>query len=198
MKEVLAIATSVATPLALLGLVAALAFYAYQRRLRNAEKTLELLPPDQRASNIDSYLTRYGIDGKGLTREQKFQLIKDEMDRRHRQASISKVLAAAVFLVCFVVAAFAYAFHGESSSHSANGTLSLQIERMKLANPSGLQLDSKAFTDKDRGKVVQEAAAWVAKTLREQFPQTGEPEFVVAVVSDSAGSGKTLKITPEN
>ncbi|GEM_PF-3992851 len=108
MEKVVEIAVSVATPLALLGLLLALVFYAYLRRLRHAEKQLELLPPDKRAASVDEFLTRYNIDGGNLTREQKFELIKEEMERRYRGARIKILVAAATFAVCFGVAAVCY------------------------------------------------------------------------------------------
>jgi hypothetical protein len=49
MTQVLQIASNVATPLALLGLLAALAFYAYSRRLKHDEQSLKSLPTSERA-----------------------------------------------------------------------------------------------------------------------------------------------------
>ena len=66
MSEFLRIAVSVATPLALLALVVALGYLAYIRKLTHEETQLEALPPDQRATAADKYLTRYDISGKDL------------------------------------------------------------------------------------------------------------------------------------
>lgn len=108
MFEVLRIAASVTTPLALLGLVAALGYFAYTRRLKYEEKKLEALPPDQRAARTDEYLTRYGIDGKRLSVADKVALIKDEMEKRHRRSFGYVIVAAVVFIVCFGLAVLAY------------------------------------------------------------------------------------------
>jgi hypothetical protein len=108
MGEVLKVATNVATPLALLGLVAALAYFAYNRRLRHAEKQLESLPEAERARITDEYLTRYGIDGAKLRLADKLALIKDELDKRHRRSLSYVIVSAVVFVTCFGLAVFAY------------------------------------------------------------------------------------------
>lgn len=108
MPELLKIATNVATPLALLGLVAALGYFAYARRLAHDQGRLESLPPEQRAEAADEYLTRYKIDGRDLDPADKLSLIKDEMGNRHRRLMGFMYVAAAVFVVSFVVAAIAY------------------------------------------------------------------------------------------
>lgn len=106
--EILRIATGVATPLALLGLVAALGYLAYARRLRRDEATLEALPREERANAADEYLTRYGIDGRDLPAEDRLSLIKDEMQKRHQLATWYVGAAAIVFMLCFVVAVVAF------------------------------------------------------------------------------------------
>ena len=108
MGEVLKIATNVATPLALLGLVAALAFFAYNRRLKNQEKTLETLPEAERARITDEYLTRYNIDGSKLKLADKLALIRDEMHKRHQRSLSYVIVSAVVFVICFGLAVFAY------------------------------------------------------------------------------------------
>lgn len=102
------VAVSVGTPLALLGLVAALAYFAYARQLKYQEKKLDALPPAERAARTDEYLTRYGIDGKKLAAADKLALIKDEMDKRHRRSMGFGIMAAIVFVVCFALSVAAY------------------------------------------------------------------------------------------
>lgn len=109
MAEVLQIVTTVGTPLALLGLIVAFVYYAYARWLKHVEKKLELLSPEDRAKAVDNYLTRYKVDAKNLTRDQKFQLIQGEMDKRYRLSRLYALVAAVVFIICFVSAALAYA-----------------------------------------------------------------------------------------
>lgn len=108
MGEILRIAANVGTPLSLLGVAIALAFFAYNRHLKHAEKKLELLPQEQRAKAVDTYLTRYGIDGVNLTREQKVRLIRDETDKRYRITRLYLIIAAVVFVACVVLAVLAF------------------------------------------------------------------------------------------
>src|SRR6187431_3124213 len=98
MAELLRIAVTVGTPLSLLGLACALAYMAYARKLKSQERKLESLPAEERAARTDEYLTRYGIDGKGLKAADKLALIKDELDKRHRRTMTFGVTAAVVFV----------------------------------------------------------------------------------------------------
>src|SRR5215831_17557219 len=116
MSEILRIAVSVATPLALLGLVAALGYFAYTRKLTHEETQLEALPPDQRATAADEYLTRYGINGKDLAPADKLTLIQDEMGKRHRRSVGYVIVAAVVFVLCFGLAVLAYVFQPSLTS----------------------------------------------------------------------------------
>jgi hypothetical protein len=108
MSEILRIAANVGTPLALLGLVAALAYFVYTRRLKYEKEKLEALPPDERATRTDEYLTRYGIDGKNLRIEDKVALIREEMEKRHKRSFAYVIIAAVVFTVCFGLAVLAF------------------------------------------------------------------------------------------
>ncbi len=118
MTEILRISAAIATPLALLGLIAALAYYGYSRHLKYEEKKLTSLAPEERARIADQRLTRYGLDASNLTREQKNQLIISEMDKRFKAARLYAFLFAGVFIVCFGLAtlAFVSAFRVEKSS----------------------------------------------------------------------------------
>src|SRR5262245_16587179 len=100
MADFLQVAVSVGTPLSLLGLVCALAYLAYARNLKSQERKLEALPPEERAARTDEYLTRYGIDSKGLKAADKLSLIKDELDKRHRRSMTFGMTVAVVFVVC--------------------------------------------------------------------------------------------------
>src|SRR5262245_42357033 len=109
MNEVLRIVASVGTPIAMLAVVITVGYYAYCHWLRSDVKKLELLPQDQRAKAVDKRLTRYGIDGHNLTREQKERLIREEMQKRHGLAVIALVIAAVLFAASFGAAVWAYA-----------------------------------------------------------------------------------------
>jgi hypothetical protein len=121
MSGILTVAVSVGTPLALLGLVVALAYFAYARQLKYQEKKLDALPPNERAARTDEYLTRYGIDGKKLPVADKLALIKDEMDKRHRRSMGFGILAAIVFVVCFALSVVAYVVANARDSGSTTG-----------------------------------------------------------------------------
>ena len=108
MPEFLRIAVSVSTPLALLGLLVAVGYLAYRRRLKNDETKLQNLPPGKRAIQADEYLTRYGIDGKNLRPSEKVALIRDELNKRHRRSNVYVISAMVAFVVCFAVAAISY------------------------------------------------------------------------------------------
>jgi hypothetical protein len=108
MADFLQVAVSVGTPLSLLGLACALAYLAYARKLKSQERKLESLPPEERAARTDEYLTRYGIDGKKLKTADKLALIKDELDKRHRQSMTFGLGAAVVFVICFALCVVAY------------------------------------------------------------------------------------------
>jgi hypothetical protein len=108
LPEILRIASQITTPIGLLGLMAALGYYFYARHLKHAERTLDVLPPEERARLADSRLSRYRLDARNLTREQKNDLIAEEMRRRHRFACIVAILGALVFVICFGIAAYTY------------------------------------------------------------------------------------------
>jgi hypothetical protein len=108
MTDLLRVAVTVGTPLSLLGLVCALAYLAYARKLKFQERKLEALPAEERAARTDEYLTRYAIDGKKLKAADKLALIKDELNKRHRQSMTFGMTAAIVFVVCFALCVVAY------------------------------------------------------------------------------------------
>jgi hypothetical protein len=110
MTEILRIGATVATPLGLLGLIAALGYYVYSRRLKHEEKQLKALPPAERAHIADQRLSRYGIDGSNLTRDHKNQLILNEMEKRYRLARLYAFLFAVVFIICFGFASITFIY----------------------------------------------------------------------------------------
>src|SRR4051794_32237505 len=98
MQQVLQIAVGVATPLALLGLVSALVYGAYLRRLKHREAVIGQLPEAERARAADDDLTRYGLDVRNLSAKQKIQLLSEELARRHSRARLIIVVSASVFI----------------------------------------------------------------------------------------------------
>jgi hypothetical protein len=106
--EILRIGAAVATPLGLLGFIAALSYYFYARRLKSEEKKLEALPAEDRARATDERLSRYGIDAANLTREDKNHLILQEMEKRYRFAQLCVVVFTVAFVLCFALATAAF------------------------------------------------------------------------------------------
>ena len=134
MTDVLRIGVAVATPLSLLGLIAALSYYFYSRHLKSEEKKLEALPLEQRARLADQRLSRYGIDGANLTRDEKTRLILEEMDKRYRFARLCTIIFAVVFVICFGLASSAFILAARSAEHrssEADDVLNDQLKAMK-------------------------------------------------------------------
>jgi hypothetical protein len=166
MADFLQVAVSVGTPLSLLGLACALAYLAYARKLKSQEKQLEALPADQRAKLADDYLTRYGIDGTKLKAADKFALIKDELDKRHKRSMTFGLGAAVVFVVCFALCVVAY--------------IAVMLQTTE-GNPSPTQLVGPHWAD------LTQAPSYLRQNVR-SIPamQTVLPDFV-SLSEDSAG-----------
>jgi hypothetical protein len=166
MADFLQVAVSVGTPLSLLGLACALAYLAYARKLKSQEKQLEALPTDQRAKLADDYLTRYGIDGTKLKAADKFALIKDELDKRHKRSMTFGLGAAVVFVVCFALCVVAY--------------IAVMLQTTG-GNPSPTQLVGPQWAD------LTQAPSYLRQNVR-SIPamQTVLPDFV-SLSEDSAG-----------
>lgn len=107
--DALKIGATVATPLGVIGLVSTLLLFFYYRRQKSQERQLQALPPEQRAQAVDTLLSRYKLDITNLTREQKFELLCREMDKASGQTKLFVITSALVFIVCFIIAALAYA-----------------------------------------------------------------------------------------
>ena len=143
MIQILQMASNVATPLAFLGLVAACIFFAYSRRLKHTEATLQSLPEDARAKALDEHLTRYGIHGKDLAPADKIALIQSEMDKRHKRSIALLYLACLVFVVCFALAVITYAFKGGSDTTALLGEIDNRAQLvLKTMNDKKAQLES--------------------------------------------------------
>src|ERR1044072_250420 len=112
--EILRIAVTVGTPLSLLGLLVAVIYLGYMRRLKFEETKLKNLPRGQRVIQTDQYLTRYGIDGKDLSPDDKLALIRDELDKRHTRSRVLVIAATIAFVVCFAIAAISFTVHREA------------------------------------------------------------------------------------
>src|SRR3954451_22253769 len=104
MSQVLQIAINVGTPLALLGLIVTLLFYARSRQLKHDERLLGLLPSDRRADQVDIWLTRYKLQVTDLPGEARERLVTTEMKNRYQLARYYTAVSAFVFVLCFLSA----------------------------------------------------------------------------------------------
>lgn len=170
MANFLQVAVSVGTPLSLLGLACALGYLAYARKLKFQEKKLESLPPEERAARTDEFLTRYGIDGKKLKTADKLALIKDELDKRHRQSMTFGLGAAVVFVICFALCVVAYVV-----------VMLKPSEQQAAGNPDPIELIGPVWAD------LTQAPSYLRQNAR-QIPamQTVLPDFA-ELSENSAG-----------
>jgi hypothetical protein len=89
MTELLRIGANIATPLGGFGLLVVVLLIVYQIYLKYKERQLQRLPEDQRAKAIDDMLSRYNLDAKNLTREQKYELLIREMDHKAKNVRLA-------------------------------------------------------------------------------------------------------------
>ena len=105
-KDPFEIGATITTGLGLLGfgLAVWLTWKLYESRNRLAQ--LKSLPEKERAGIVDDLLTRYGISGKGLSPDQRFLLIQEEMRRRHGYRTMFLVVVVGAAVICFAIAVF--------------------------------------------------------------------------------------------
>jgi hypothetical protein len=150
MAEILTIAVNVSTPLALLGLIAALVYFAYTRRLKYDENKLKRLSPEEAAKRTDEYLTRYNIDGKWLPLSEQLALIKDEMAKRHQKSLVYLVVAAVVFSLCFGMAVIAYAWTHNPQPDKPTPSTDKQVSDQNNALIEAITASLNASTEKEK------------------------------------------------
>ena len=227
MPLLLKIAASVATPIAAICFIAVIAFYAYSRwlrtertRLRVAKETIEILPPDQRAKAVDEWLTRYNLTAEGMSDEYRKDLMVREMDHRERTAERKSrenqryaLIAAVVFVICFVTSVIALAVLPRgTSAPEPSGTsapepkqrvsrLTISLQGSKLTTPSGLDLSDNpgVFEGDGLDAVTDQAAGWVVKMIADKFPRN-EPELQVTahVKIDPSGDEHQISLKPND
>ena len=114
MSDIFRIGANVATPLGLLGFVAAAAFYLLLRLLRHQERQLTQLPPEERAKAVDHFLTRYKLSAENLTRDQKYALILAEMEKRYKLTRLIVIVSASTFVISLLIGIAAHTFAASS------------------------------------------------------------------------------------
>jgi hypothetical protein len=104
LTSLLRVGAGVTTPLGLLGLVAAAALVAYVRKLRSQRHTLESVAESERGKIADTFLTRYGINAKGLSAVDRVRLIRSELRTRFIAGVSLTLICVAAFVTCFSMA----------------------------------------------------------------------------------------------
>lgn len=200
MQQVLQIVTTVGTPLALLGLLAALGFYGYSRWLKFEERRLASLPPENRTAEYEHYLKSLGmtVPESMAARE---RLIKLDMEQRYLLARQRMNLFAAVFAICFVSATIAFVIPrpGPPTPPKKSANLNLTVLGWDLTKSSGKSLKIKDFHNSDTTELVEQAASWVKATLDNTFTRD-EPTLQVTagVTIDPAGKNHVIDLKPED
>lgn len=96
----------IGTPIALIAFVAALVFYYLRSQLKHKLDLIKSAPATERADLIEGTLGDFSIDADELTRQQKYELLKQKLEHRaHRfrlALNVSLVLSLSV-LMAFVV-----------------------------------------------------------------------------------------------
>jgi hypothetical protein len=127
MSEAIRIGANVATPLGLVGMVAALILFGYYHYLKHQERKLLALPESERAKRVDLWYSQIGLDISNLTREQKFEFISRELERRAAQARLLIVTLALVIVICFAIAAIAFISNPGEMKQNTNGALLIAV-----------------------------------------------------------------------
>lgn len=102
MNSLFTVAAGITSVLGLAAFLAALYFSYQVRKLKHDEQQLKTAPPDSRGPLLDQWLTRYGLDGQGLTKEQRFVLIQRELELRFA-AQQTKQRQAFIVTLCLVL-----------------------------------------------------------------------------------------------
>jgi len=96
----------ISTGLTLAAFLAAAGLSAYRSHLKTRANVLLGLPPEARANELARELNSFGIEAKGLTREQQFRLALEEFElRRARLRSITAVVMV-LAIISGLIAAF--------------------------------------------------------------------------------------------
>ena len=69
---------------------------------------------------MDNLLTRYQLSAGNLKREQKYELLCKEMDKKAASIKLAVIVAAIVFVVCFAMASLPYAISLNQEKSAAN------------------------------------------------------------------------------
>lgn len=114
-QEILRTIAYVTTPIALMSFLAAIAYFAYARRLKNDEAKLRALSNPTSSAALEDWLIKVGLDLGNVTREQKFELARTKLAHdanEKQQASKDKrlyaILALLATVILFLIAALAF------------------------------------------------------------------------------------------
>ena len=226
-NNIFQIAASVGTPLGLVGMIVVAAFYAYALTLKSQKETLEKLPVKDRSKAIDGYLSRYGIDGEGLSPEQKFELFKAEMEKRYSFYIRIISILSAVFVICFIVGVGGWAYarnrapnggppqppgpvtfflpvqatDNASVQHHVSPDSASMIRNTSLALRSRAAADQRVLMIEQRGEFAENTANFTRQISFDSnaLVVDGEAYLVAATPDQSNGTGyRSVRLPKDN
>jgi hypothetical protein len=142
--------------------------------------------PLERAQQVDEFLTRYGLDATNLTREQRFTLIREEMNRRFSLKRFYLITVVSACVICFAMAVFFAKGRdlqeGVTGGPATGGGGSPYKLTVSWKQVSLDQDDRRTHTKQFEGttqsglpkETVDEATKWVETEVRNSFPQKDE------------------------
>jgi predicted nucleic acid-binding protein len=134
----LQIGAGIKTAFGALGLAIMAGLFAYYRHLRNQEVKLKEIPRGERAKISDNFLTRYKVDGSDLTSDQRYDLIRFELEKRASRLTLPTIVIAAVFLVCFTVASIVQRSSALRNNENTTKPISIDAHLSSVAAEIGL------------------------------------------------------------
>ena len=187
------------TPLTLIAFLVAVAALAYRRILSSRIDAITAAPEDARGALVDKLLESYSISKDNLTRQQKFELMREVLAgkaARFRIAAIVAVVFAmllAIVLVVSILAANDQPQPMPDAGRQRPVALTVSIREVDMVTPSRKPATTRTFTGDDSDVIAQEAAVWIGATLDELFPRADSSLIVKAAVDPVS---HTLNIIP--
>ncbi|MEZ6140981.1 MAG: hypothetical protein R3B84_10455 [Zavarzinella sp.] len=140
------IAIGVSTPLGLLGLAIAVAFFLYSRRLKFKERTITSLPEDERSSYVNERLAARKFSVDNLTREQKVKVLLEDIAKSHDRFRLFAISASIVFIVCFLIASISVVFLTYLSSSVNKSTIEEPLKE-DVSKPRKFEISAFEFSE---------------------------------------------------
>ncbi len=191
LSSVFDIGAGITSALGLLGFAVAAWLVWSTTRSRQETKRLEMLPEEDRVKIVDEMLTRYGIDARNLTREQKFQLIREEMHKRDATKRLTLIVIAVSCLLCLTIAAVFTLLQRAADA-------AVERERVR-ADAAAVVETAKVSADAEAARVKAAAEATAQDNAREAVKKELEQldELLTVMVTELSEKGP-LKLLLES